>query len=164
MEISDHFTDCSLMELWDLPATDATFLSDISLLNNNNAAQYPSCTNGSVGSVVLMNTTLTTATVAYYTGTAPGSRACFVCNNEGGYELTANERLCQSNSTWSGSPITCGMLVFCTHFTIALSANAGGSYIGFGPTNYFGQVDYNARQVDMLSLTFEIPDLFSFPY
>ena len=124
MEISDHFTDCSLMELWDLPAADATFLTDSSLLDD--AAQYPSCTNGSVGSVVLRNTTLNTATVVYYTGTTLGSSVCFVCNNEGGYELTANERICQSNSTWSGSPITCGMLVFCTHFTITFRGNAGG--------------------------------------
>ena len=112
------------MELWDLPAAEANFLPDVTLLDD--AAQYPSCINGSVGSAVLVNIRLNTATVAYYTGTTPGSRACFVCNNEGGYELTANERICQSNSTWSGSPITCGMLVFCIHFTITLRANAGG--------------------------------------
>ena len=28
-----------------------------------------------------MNTRLNTATVAYYTGTTPGSTACFVCDN-----------------------------------------------------------------------------------
>ena len=111
------------MKLWDLPATDATFLTDITLLDDS--AQYSSCINGSIGSVVLMNTTLNIATVAYYTGTTPGSTACFVCDGE--YQLTANERICQSNSTWSGSPITCGMLVFCTHFTITLRANVGGS-------------------------------------
>ena len=109
------------MELWDLPATDAAFLTDISLLNDS--VQYSSCINESVGSVVLMNTALNIATVAYYTGTTPGSTACFVCE----YQLTANERICQSNSTWSGRPITCCMLVFCTHFTITLRANVGGS-------------------------------------
>ena len=42
------------------------FLPDVSLLNDT-AAQYPSCDVGSVGSVVLKNTTINTATVAYYT-------------------------------------------------------------------------------------------------
>ena len=96
------------MELWNLSAADANFLSDVTLLDD--AAQYPSCINGSVGSAALMNTTLNTATVAYYTGTTPGSMACFVCDEDSGYELTNNERVCQSNSTWSGSPIMCGML------------------------------------------------------
>ena len=106
------FTGCSPMELWNLPAVGVTFLSDTLLMND--AAQYPSCDARSVGSVALMNTTLNTATVAYYTGTTPGSRACFVCDEDSGYELTNNERVCQSNSTWSGSPIICGMLYhFC---------------------------------------------------
>ena len=95
------------MDLWNLPAVDASFLPDVSLLND--AAQYQKCDNGSVGSAVLMNTRQDTAAVAYYTGTTPGSTACFVCDGSSGYELTANERVCQSNSTWSGSPITCGM-------------------------------------------------------
>ena len=95
------------MELWNLSATDANFLPDVTILND--AAQYPSCDNGNVGSVILVNTALNTATVAYYTGTTPGSTACFVCDGSSRYELTANERVCQSNSTWSGSPITCGM-------------------------------------------------------
>ena len=108
MLINNHFTVCSLMELWNLSAAGATFLADTTLLKD--AAQYPSCINGSVGSAVLVNTTLNTATVAYYSGTTPGSRACFVCDEDSGYELTNNERVCQSNSTWSGSPIRCGML------------------------------------------------------
>ena len=76
----------------------------------NDAVHYPSCGAGSVGSAVLVNTTLNTATVAYYTGTTDGSRACFVCDE--GYELntTANERVCQRNGLWSGNPIVCGML------------------------------------------------------
>ena len=58
-----------------------------------------------------MNTTLNTATVAYYTGTTPGSTACFVCNENSGYELnttTTTGRICQSDGMWSGSPIVCG--------------------------------------------------------
>ena len=98
------------MELWDLPATNATFLSNISLLNDT-AAQYPSCDNESVGFAVLENTTLNTATVAYYNGTTTHSSACFVCDESSGYKLntTIKERVCQGNVTWSGAPIVCGM-------------------------------------------------------
>ena len=104
---SSIITDCFLNELWNLPAVDANFLSDVSLLNNS-ADQYLRCNGDSVGSVVLVNTTLNTATVAYYTGTTSGSRACFVC--EDGYELsTTTDRFCQRNGLWSGNPITCGM-------------------------------------------------------
>ena len=78
-----------------------------------------------------MNTTLNTATVAYYNGTTAGSMACFVCNNGGGYELTATERICQSNSTWSGSPITCGMSVYIIHILQSPS----------GPTQVVARVD-----------------------
>ena len=94
------------MELWDLSATNSTtFLNDVSLLDT--AAQYRSCVNGSVGSTVLKNSALNTATVAYYNGTTPGSIACFVCD---GHELNTsiNERVCQSDATWSESPIMCG--------------------------------------------------------
>ena len=95
------------MDLWNLPAVDASFLPDVSLLDD--AAQYQKCDNGSVGSAVLMNTRQDRATVAYYTGTTPGSRACFVCDESNGYEPnTNNERVCQSTLTWSGSPIICG--------------------------------------------------------
>ena len=96
------------MELWDLSATNASFLSDVSLLNDS-AAQYPSCDDVSVGSAVLVNTTLNTATVAYYTGTTPGSRACFVCDESSEYELNTaiNERVCQRDGTWSRSPTIC---------------------------------------------------------
>ena len=105
-----YYTACSLVELWNLPAAGATFLPDVSLLNDS--AQYPSCDAGRVGSVVLRNTTHDTTTVAYYTGTTPGSSACFVCDESSGYELSAsiNERVCRSNRTWSGSAIMCGML------------------------------------------------------
>ena len=91
-------------------AAGATFLPDVSLLNDS--AQYPSCDAGRVGSAVLENTTLNTTTVAYYTGTTPGSSACFVCDVSNGYELNTvtNERVCRSNGTWSGSAIMCGML------------------------------------------------------
>ena len=101
------------MELWDLPAAGTTFPTDVSLLVDD-AAQYPSCDPESVGSVTLMNTTLNTATVAYYNDTTPGSRVCFVCDEGSGYALNTNtttERVCQSNGTWSGSLITCGMLI-----------------------------------------------------
>ena len=100
-----HFIGCSLRDLWNLPAADATFLPDVSLLGDD-AAQYSSCVAGSVGSSVLKNTTLNTATVAYYTGTTPGSRACFVCDEDSGYELNkaTAERNCQTDGTWSGIP------------------------------------------------------------
>ena len=105
--LHDHFTGCNLTELWNPPAAGATFLSDVSLLNDS--AQYQSCDAASVGSAVLVNTTLNTATVAYYSGTTASSTACFVCDE--GYELnsTTTERDCQPNGLWSGSPIVCGM-------------------------------------------------------
>ena len=105
------FTGCFLNELWNLPAPDAIFLNDVSLLEN--AAQYPSCDDGSVGSVVLVNTTLNTSTVVYYTGTTAGSRACFVCNNGSEYApntTISNERVCQNDGRWSKTPVVCGML------------------------------------------------------
>ena len=106
--LHDHYTDCSVVELWDLPAADVTFILDVSLLEHG--AQYPSCDAGSVGSAVLVNTTLNTATVAHYSGTTPGSAACFVCDESSGYTLntSTNERVCQRNITWSGSSIVCG--------------------------------------------------------
>ena len=109
--LHNHLTGCPPMELWNLPATDATFLTDVSLLNDS-AARYPSCDSGNVGSVALVNTTLT-ATVAYYSGTTSGSTACFVCDESSGYEpnTTITERVCQNDATWSGSPIICGMLL-----------------------------------------------------
>ena len=47
--------------------------------------------------VLCVKTTFNTATVAYYTGTTPGSRACFVCDEDSGYELNkvTAERNCQ---------------------------------------------------------------------
>ena len=107
-------TGCSVMELWNLPAAaDANFLRDVTLLNDT-APQYPSCDGKSVGSAVLVNTTLNTATVAYYNGTTAGSRACFVCSDGSGYQLnsTVATRLCQRDALWSGSAIICGMLKF----------------------------------------------------
>ena len=100
-----HFTGCSPRNLWN---PSANFLPDVSLLED--AAQYPSCNARSVGSIVLVNTTLDTATVAYYSGNTPGSRACFVCDESSGYELNTStiERVCQSDGMWSGSPIVCG--------------------------------------------------------
>ena len=107
------FTGCFLDDLWDVLATDAIFLPDVSLLNASDA-QYPRCDNGSVGSVVLKNTTLNTATVVYYTGTTTYSRACFVCDEGSGYEPNTpnTERVCQSNGTWSGGPIICGTYIY----------------------------------------------------
>ena len=99
-----------MIELWNLPAAGAAFLPDVSLLND--AAQYPSCVDGSVGSAVLVNTTLNTATVSYYAGNMTGSTACFVCDESSGYALntSSNERVCQRNVTWSGSPTVCGTI------------------------------------------------------
>ena len=68
--------------LCDVSSLTAAFLSDVSLLDDaDDTAQYPGCDAGSVGSAVLVNTTLNTATVAYYTGTNAGSTACFVCDD-----------------------------------------------------------------------------------
>ena len=99
------------MELWNLSTTTTTFLHDVNLLDD--AAQYRNCVTGSVGSAVLKDSRLSTSTVAYYTGITPGSRACFVCDEYSEYELntTTNERICQSDATWSEGPITCGMYV-----------------------------------------------------
>ena len=113
------------MELWDLSTTNTTFLCDVSLLDD--AVQYPSCVTGSVGSVVLKDSRLNASTVAYYTGITPGSMACFVCNEDGGYELntTTNERICQSDATWSEGPITCGMcVIFSTNMMFNYYAKA----------------------------------------
>ena len=114
------------MDLWNQTITNANFSPSVGLLDD--ATQYPNCDNRSVGSAVFRDTTVNTATVAYYTGTTTGSRACFVCNIDSGYELTTdagnvcdegndcepnttiNERVCKSDATWSGSPITCGTL------------------------------------------------------
>ena len=105
----DYFTGCNLTKLWNLPAVGAIFLSDVSLLGD--AAQYSSCDDGSFGSVVLVNTRMDTATVAYYNGITPGSRACFVCDENIGYELNnTNVRICQRNGLWSGNPAVCGTL------------------------------------------------------
>ena len=99
------------MELWNLSASEATFLPDISLLKDA-AARYPSCDTRHVGSAALKDTTLNTATVAYYSGTTPGSTVCFVCDETNGYDQSAsmNMRVCQSNATWSNSPIVCSKL------------------------------------------------------
>ena len=96
------------MELWDLSADGVTLLSDVSLLDD--ATQYPSCDAGSVGSVALVNTTLNTATMAYYTGTTPGSTACFVCKDVYELNTTISARFCSGSGLWSGNSIVCGML------------------------------------------------------
>ena len=58
---------------------------------------------------MLENTTLNTATVAYYNGTTPGSMACFVCNDE--YKLnTTEKRFCERSGLWSGNSVVCGKL------------------------------------------------------
>ena len=103
------------MDLWNLPATGFTFLQAVNLLQN--AAQYPSCGNtSSAGSAVLVDKILSITTVTYYTGTTPGSRACFVCDENSMPNTTFIERVCQSDATWSGSPILCGMLVITNTF------------------------------------------------
>ena len=121
LPVLNLFTDCSLMELWNRPAANASILPDVSLLNDS--AQYPSCINGSVGSVVLKNTTLNTATVAYYSGTTAGSAACFVCDERSGYTANTSYRVCQRNGLWSGNFIICGKLWYlcykvCNRLTI----------------------------------------------
>ena len=116
MNIMLALTDCSPEELWNLTATNATFLPDVDLLDD--ATKYPKCDPGAVESAVLRDTRLNITTVAYYTGITPGSRACFVCDENSGYELntTTNERICQSDATWSEGPITCGMLLLLIRF------------------------------------------------
>ena len=108
------------MDLWNLPATGFTFLQAVSSLQD--AVQYPSCDNTSAGSAVLVDRILSTATVTYYTGITPGSRACFVCDENSRYmqNTTFIERVCQSDETWSGSPIICGMLVITNTFVLYL--------------------------------------------
>ena len=103
-----HFTGCRINELWNLPAPGAIILPNVSLFDA--ATQYPSCDDESVGSAVLENITLNTATVAYYNGTTPGSRVCFVCDE--GYELntTTSERFCNRSGLWSGNFTICGAL------------------------------------------------------
>ena len=62
---------------------------------------------------MLGNTTLNTATVAYYSGTTPGSRACFVCDESSGYAPNTTisiERACQNDGRWSRTPVVCGVL------------------------------------------------------
>ena len=115
----DHFTGCSLRELWNLSAAGVTLLPNVSSLGDA-AAQYPSCNVGSVGSVVLRDNRLNTATVAYYSGTTPGSRACFVCDESSGHGLntTITERVCQNDAAWSGSPIICGTLCYMVIYKI----------------------------------------------
>ena len=60
----DYYVACFLEEFWNLAAAGATFLPDVSLLDD--AAQYPSCDGGSVGSAVLMNTTQKYAKILPY--------------------------------------------------------------------------------------------------
>ena len=87
----------------------AAFMTDISSLDYA-AVQYPNCDAEIIWSFV--HTRLNTATVAYYNGTTPGSRVCFVCDEINGYVLntTFNERYCQSDGTWSTGPTICGTL------------------------------------------------------
>ena len=81
-----HFTACFLEDLWNLLTTGFALLSDNSVLKN--AVQYQTCDTGSVGSVLLIDNKLNTATVVYYTGITPRSSACFVCDESSGYELS----------------------------------------------------------------------------
>ena len=106
-----HFTDCSLEELKNQSIAVATFMTDVSSLDDA-AAQYPSCDAEILWSFVLVDTRLNIATVAYYSGTTPGSRVCFICDKSNGYVLntTFSERYCQSDGTWSRSPTICGTL------------------------------------------------------
>ena len=103
-----HFTACNITELWNQQTPGGIFLSDVMLLDD--AAQYPSCDGRSVGSIVLMNSTLNTATVAYYTGTTPGSTVCFVCNDWYELNTTISARFCKGNGLWSGDSIACSTL------------------------------------------------------
>ena len=109
--ITSH-ADCSPMELWNVPAANVTFLPNVSLLSDT-IARYPTCDAEGVGSAALVDARLNTFTVVYYTGITPGSKACFVCDGNSLYELntTTNERVCQSDTTWSGSTSICGRLI-----------------------------------------------------
>ena len=119
----DHFTGCSPMELWNQPGN-TTFLIESSF--RNDTSQYPTCVDGSIGSIDFKDMRLNTFTVAYYDGTTTGSRACFVCDENNGFDLnttTINVRVCQSDATWSGVPMMCGML--CTSIDIASTCTYG---------------------------------------
>ena len=116
--LHDHLTDCTLEELWNLTATNATFMPDVSLLDA--ATKYQNCGTGSVGSAALKDTRLNITTVAYYNGITPGSKACFVCDENSGYEhsTATYQRVCKHDATWSRRPIICGTLCafrFCKH-------------------------------------------------
>lgn len=105
--LHDHLTDCTLEELWNLTATNATF---VPLLDA--ATKYQNCGTGSIGSAALKDTRLNITTVAYYDGITPGSKACFVCEENSGYEQSTAiyERVCKHDATWSRSPFICGTL------------------------------------------------------
>ena len=107
--LHDHFTDCSLEGHRNQSIAGTTFMTDVSSLDYA-AVHYPNCDAEIIWSFV--HTRLNTATVAYYNGTTPGSRVCFVCDKNNGYVLntTFNERYCQSDGTWSTSPTICGAL------------------------------------------------------
>ena len=105
--LHDRFTDCSLEELKNQSTAGVTFLTDASSLDDV-AAQYLRCDTG----IRMLDTKLDTATVAYYNGTTPGSRVCFICDKSKGYALntTFNETYCQKDGTWSRSSTICGTM------------------------------------------------------
>lgn len=97
------------MKLWNFSTTYTAFLNDSGLPGD--AAKYQSCFTENFRSVILKDTALDVVAVVYYNGTTPGSRVCFICD---GHEsnTTINERVCQSDASWSGSPIACGMCIY----------------------------------------------------
>ena len=103
--LSSISKDCDPASLWNLPAPDAVFTQD--------SAPDQNCNANTQGSSTLLNTTLSTATLACYNGTSPGSVAGFVCDDIYELNTTTVERVCQmvgNNATWSGNPVTCGKL------------------------------------------------------
>ena len=109
--LHDHFADCSLEELKNQSTAGAIFLTDASSLDDV-AAQYSSCDTGIRLLDTRLDTRLDTATVAYYNGTTPGSRVCFLCDKSNGYALntTFNETYCQKDGTWSRNSTICGTM------------------------------------------------------
>ena len=62
-----------------------------------------------MGNLTLTDNRTGVVTVVCYDGTAPGSAASIVCDQGKGCapNTTGGERVCQTDTTWSGYPVIC---------------------------------------------------------
>ena len=62
-----------------------------------------------MGNLTLTDNRTSVVTVVCYDGTVPGSAAVIVCDRSKGCapNTTGSERVCQSDTTWSGYPGIC---------------------------------------------------------